>query len=316
MTRTCRTRDRKERGQALVLFAAGLAAFLGLAGLAIDAGQIVFTRTDMQKTADAAAFAGAEDLPLSGQATSAANTYVAANSGNTSATVQISTTSQTNDTIRVTATKRVNYTFLRALGMSGTDVSATARVRMRVSTGFVPDEVDVFPYTVWGGARAPGFTNGCSYNICVGSTQVFRSNSYQSASHATGSDWDVNGNNFKGYFHAGGAIVQIDPSNWQTYSKGGNAVGQQPIAALNAHMSSGEPIIVPVIKQASCNGGCGNIDFKIVAWVALQVTNVGNPSEDWTGTVVQFHATPAGYTDGPDLPPVSFPAVRSASLTE
>ena len=187
---------------------------------------------------------------------------------------------------------------------------------MRVATGFVPDEVDVFPYTVWGGARTPGHTNGCPYNICVGSTQVFRANNFQSASHATGSDWGVNGNNFKGYFHAGSGVVQISPNTWQTFSKGGNAVGQQPIASLNAHMSSGEPIIVPVIEKAKCTGGCNDIDFKIVAWVALKVTNVGNPSQDWTGTVVQYHATPAGYTNGPSLPPTTFPSVRSATLTE
>ncbi len=316
MWRPLKTLDRRERGQALVLFAAGLAGFLGLAGLAIDAGQLVVARTEMQKAADAAAFAGAEDLPSSGTATSTANSYVSANSGITTTAVQVSTTSQTNDTIRVTTTKRVNYTFLRVLGMTGADVSATARVRMRISTGFAPDEVDVFPYTVWGGARAAGYTNACPYNVCVGSSQVFRSNSFGSASHAIGPDWAVNGNNFKGYFHAGGAIVQIDPANWQTYSKGGNAVGQQPMAALNAHWANSEPIIVPVIKQASCNGGCGNIDFKIVAWVALRITYVGNPSQDWTGTVVEYHATPAGYYDGPNLPPASFPVVRTASLTE
>jgi hypothetical protein len=86
--------------------------------------------------------------------------------------------------------------------------------------------------------------------------------------------------------------------------------------ALHEHWASGEPIVLPVIQQANCNGGCGNIDFKIVAWVALEISHLGNPSQDWTGTVVAYHATPEGATDGPHQPPADFPVVRTAVLTE
>ena len=38
-----------ESGQALILFAIGIAAFIGLVGMAVDAGQLVVTRTDLQR---------------------------------------------------------------------------------------------------------------------------------------------------------------------------------------------------------------------------------------------------------------------------
>ena len=73
-------RDQGERGQALVLFAAGLVAFLGLVGMSVDVGRVMFTRTDLQKIADSGALAGAQDLPLSVvAATTSANTYASSN---------------------------------------------------------------------------------------------------------------------------------------------------------------------------------------------------------------------------------------------
>ncbi|MBA4181894.1 MAG: hypothetical protein C0506_14990, partial [Anaerolinea sp.] len=235
---------RGERGQMLVMFAAGLAAFLGLVGMSVDIGRVVYTRTDLQKVADAAALAGSQDLPNSATAaTASANAFVTANGGS-AATVTVSTTGQANDTITVQASKAVSYQFLKFVGLSGATPTAQASVQVQVVTGYRFDEDDIFPYAIWGGERAPGFTNSCPYNICAGSTQVFRSNGYQNATHATGTDWDVNGNSFKGYFHHGGEVVQAG-NNWQTFSSGGNAIGQEPTAALDAHLASGEPIILP-----------------------------------------------------------------------
>lgn len=175
------------------------------------------------------------------------------------------------------------------------------------------DEQDVFPYAVWGGPRTEGHNNSCPYNICLGSTQVYRSNHWDSDSYVYGSDYAVNGNNFKGYFHAGGDVVQISTSEWQTFSKGGNALGQEPLDALDAHIASGEPIVLPVVSAVSCTGGCGEIKFKIVAWVALKITARGNPSKAWTGKVVEW-SSPAVRTAGPQQAPAAFPSVFGFSL--
>ncbi len=126
---------REESGQMLVLMGAGLAAFIAIVGLSVDVGHVVFTRTDLQKVADAAAFAGAQDLPSSSAATTNANNYVGLNASNTSAAVVISQTYNANDTIQVTATRKVDYAFLRVVGLKGTTVSAKAKVRVGTFNG-------------------------------------------------------------------------------------------------------------------------------------------------------------------------------------
>lgn len=125
MRETCR-----ERGQALVLFAAGGAGMIALAGLSVDIGMVVYTRTDLQKVADAAALAGAQELPNAGAANGVAQTYVTRNGGgSTAGDITIGTTHSAGDTISVTARRDVKYTFLRIVGLTGTEVSADAEAR-------------------------------------------------------------------------------------------------------------------------------------------------------------------------------------------
>jgi Flp pilus assembly protein TadG len=219
----------REHGQALVLFAAGLAAFLGIVGLSIDIGQVVHARTDLQKIADAAGFAGAQELPIVGQANSEAIHYIGENGNSdcSSSCVEITTTSETNDTITVTTRRHVNYTFLRAVGLSGHDVTARAKLTSRWATGYEIDDEDVFPYAVWGDQDA-GPQGNCPYGLCDGEEVIYRSNGYQEdnipdacTQQDPNPDYTVCSNKFKGYFHAGTDIVQMNPNEWQTFSYGG-----------------------------------------------------------------------------------------------
>lgn len=131
-----------DRGQMLVLFAAGLVAFCGLVGMSIDIGQIVTTKADLQKVVDAAALAGAQDLPLQNPAVTSTSTaqatalsYADLNADDTTTTVQFLSTINPNDQIKVSATRHVEYTFLKVLGFSGKEVTATAKVRVGVYNG-------------------------------------------------------------------------------------------------------------------------------------------------------------------------------------
>lgn len=119
-----------EGGQALILFVAGMATLIALVGLSVDVGRVVFTRTDLQKAADAAAFAAAQELPDSDAAREVAASYVAENSPGAVADVEFANTYATNDTITVTATRRVDYAFVKVLGLDGTTVSAKATARV------------------------------------------------------------------------------------------------------------------------------------------------------------------------------------------
>ncbi len=334
----------RERGQALVLFAAGLAAFLGVVGLSIDIGQVVHARTDLQKIADAAGFAGAQELPIPGQANSEAISYINQNGNSdcSSSCVEISTTLETNDTITVTTRRRVNYTFLRAVGLSGHDVTARAKLTSRWATGYEFDNEDVFPYAVWGD-RNIGPQGNCPYGLCDGEEVIYRSNAYQGDNIPDACkqvnpnpDYTVCSNKFKGYFHGGTDIVQMNPNEWQTFSYGGNAQGEdggdERKQALHEHYISGKPIILPVIGAARDCGGNGEapctipgtgqniegVQFKIIAWVAIELTNdplFTDPAFPWTGTVVAHYSSPKGESGGGSVPPPAI-APRVVRLIE
>ncbi len=68
-------RTRGETGQVLVLFAVALVVLFGMAGLVIDIGYAFYAKRSMQASADAAALAGAGQLPSASGATSAAMAY-------------------------------------------------------------------------------------------------------------------------------------------------------------------------------------------------------------------------------------------------
>ncbi len=118
------------RGQALVFVVILAPIILGVAGFAVDAGQIYVNKTNAQRTADAAALAGAQTV-LSDQTTGIndAKAY-AANNGDPNATVTASTTIRAHDTITVTSTKTVPTTFLGMLHVTSGTVTATAKAQV------------------------------------------------------------------------------------------------------------------------------------------------------------------------------------------
>ena len=65
------TVQRAPRGQVLVLFALGIVALLGAAGIAFDAGRFIMERRSLQNAADAAALAAANSLTRGGSTTDA-----------------------------------------------------------------------------------------------------------------------------------------------------------------------------------------------------------------------------------------------------
>jgi hypothetical protein len=64
-----------ETGQVLVFVVVAMVGLLGMAGLAIDVGRAYFTQRSLQASADAAALAGAQELPDPGISVSVADGY-------------------------------------------------------------------------------------------------------------------------------------------------------------------------------------------------------------------------------------------------
>src|SRR3954452_14702008 len=96
-----------ERGQTILLTAVFLTVLLGMAALAVDLGAWYKEQRALQARVDAAALAGAQDLPYDTTAANAdAASYAAKNGGAVAGqTIAISQTAKPNDTITVDADK-------------------------------------------------------------------------------------------------------------------------------------------------------------------------------------------------------------------
>jgi Flp pilus assembly protein TadG len=139
-----------------VLFAAVLAALLGMAGLTIDYGNWWLARRQVQNAADAAALAGAGKLPAGFPAArSAAQAEYASNGiANDSVTVTQSTDLANNDSVTVTVHRTVGTWFTGILGVKSVQVSATARATVESYTQINGESA--MPWGVLQGTYVPG----------------------------------------------------------------------------------------------------------------------------------------------------------------
>lgn len=124
-----RSRQERERGQMLVIFALALIALVGMVGLIIDGGDSFLQRRDQQNVADAAAMAAGYASVNGEDATAAAKTVAAANGytdgvNGTTVTVTVSSSS-----IKVDVSKPHRNYFAGVMGFASWGVSTTAAVQ-------------------------------------------------------------------------------------------------------------------------------------------------------------------------------------------
>jgi len=120
----------REEGQVVVIVALALAVLVGFAALAIDVGQFMWEKRALQNAADAAALAGAMELPESPtQAVDVAQAYAAHNGVGTNGwVVESIEVGEDATTIAVTVAHPDSPFMLgRVLGLLGADVRARAQ---------------------------------------------------------------------------------------------------------------------------------------------------------------------------------------------
>lgn len=124
-----RSSRRGERGQVMMMAVLLLPILLGMTGMAIDIGTYADHRRTLQNAADAAAMAGARDLPSSSAATASALAW-GANNGIAAADMTIVVTPQSatnpNPRIHVTIEEGHTFHFMNVLGISNKNVGAKA----------------------------------------------------------------------------------------------------------------------------------------------------------------------------------------------
>lgn len=117
---------RKEEGQILVFTGLILAALMGFSAIAMDVGMIAIEKSKLQNVADAAALAGAQELPDTGKAKTAAVKYAKENGLVITTDDVITPVDGDNKKIKVVATRTVSHTMARLIDIDETDVSAAA----------------------------------------------------------------------------------------------------------------------------------------------------------------------------------------------
>jgi putative Flp pilus-assembly TadE/G-like protein len=122
---------RSERGQAMVLSLLFLAVLLAASAAVIDVGAWYRLHRQVQATADAAALAGAQELPQgTGAARSVAVDYANRNGGGVlDEDITISGSVAANDTVAVTARRPAPLVFSKLFGLGDVTARASAKAR-------------------------------------------------------------------------------------------------------------------------------------------------------------------------------------------
>ncbi|MFQ5859702.1 MAG: pilus assembly protein TadG-related protein [Anaerolineae bacterium] len=159
MRRQSREAKGRESGQMMVLLVLLFVAALGLTALVIDVGIFLVEKRDIQNTADAAALAGAQELPSSPLAVAAAVEWAEKNGfvdGVEGTTVQVVTPYNGDPwSIQVTVTSQESFMFGRVLGKELVTVQARAVAGRETSAGYA-----VFGADQSCGSRSVEFTGG------------------------------------------------------------------------------------------------------------------------------------------------------------
>jgi hypothetical protein len=123
-------RLRSERGQTMVLTTLFVAALLGIAALVLDLGSWFRNQRDLQAVADAAALAGAQELPEdTSLARSRAIDYTTKNGGASPGITFTSTLGGGPDTIRVELERPAPGFFAKVFGVNSVQIRAHAAAR-------------------------------------------------------------------------------------------------------------------------------------------------------------------------------------------
>ena len=264
---------RNQSGQAFVITVLMITTLLGLTALVLDLGSWFRAHRALQATADAAALAGAQELPQApGTATSLASDYAAKNqTGLTGVTVNLSQTYVANDTIRVHVEKPAEGFFSKVFGIDSVDegAAATARTAGMKSALYVAPIVVSQQHPMLNNCGGPCFGPSYQTSIPVGTTGApgafslvnLDPQSGGTSGASTLAKWIMDG--FDKYLDIG--AYASDPGVKF------NSNGIQD--AMNSRINAGEnEMLFPVYDTITGTGA--NAQYRIIGWVGFYVTGV------------------------------------------
>lgn len=256
------TRLRSERGQAAVLTVIFLVALLGAVALVLDVGSWFREQRGTQSAADAAALAGAQELPENtGLASAFASEYLAENGGG-AGEFTFSSTRLANDTINVKLKRQAPGYFAKLFGIDSVDVNAKASARagsIDQARYAAPIGVDIqHPMLQCG---LPCFGTPTTLDLERVGPGAFRLINIDGSRGGTGppilADWIERG--YDGYM----------PLGWYSSDPGAKFNSSQVKGAMNVRI--GDELLFPVYDATRGNGA--NFEYRVVGWVGFVVTD-------------------------------------------
>jgi len=287
--RTLLARMRQDSGQAMLFMVFALMGLVAMTSLVIDGGSWLRTQRQVQTAADAAALAGAQDIPFQSTARTTAINYAQQNfSGIAAPTVTFPGASE----IDVVAERPVSGIFLPAL-------SATARAHARAAVSVPLSMKNVAPVTLRD-TQACFISNPSCFNqtvtinfdysaVAPGMYGLINVECYSDTSSNCGSG-SLGGNALQNVIENGYPAV-LPSQKWYGI-KTGNTVGPVDHGledAADAHKT----LLFPVWDQVSA----ADKTFHIIGWTAFVITpdrtgvNWTSQNKRLTGHFTTFIAT-------------------------
>jgi Flp pilus assembly protein TadG len=290
-----RTRMRSDSGQAMVFIVFALMGLVLMAGLVIDGGSWRRTQRQVQTAADAAALAGAQDLPIDATASTTAVNYAQQNmSGIAAPTVTFPTDAPcvAHACIDVRAAKPVSGIFLAA-------INATARAHARAMVSVPSMMKNVAPVAVKN-TVACAVTNPACYgqtvtltfdesNVSSSNIGLIDLSCHSTSSTACPSNAGIGGSQLKDWIETGYADAL--PANQWYNVKTGETIG--PVKqGFNDRV--GVALFFPVFDTVATSGGSAYY-FHIIGWAAFVIDPTGvtwtSQKRQLTGHFVTYTAT-------------------------
>jgi len=273
---------------------------LGMCALAIDVGSWYQQKQTLQSAADAAALAGASELPAGWAAAQTAANHSYSKNGKGSDTVTLAQTSNltANDSVTVTARRSAPGFFVRIFGISSVNVTVSARATIESYTTFVSTG-NVMPF----GVMQANYTLGTSYTIFGDGSSSNNGSISPDITSGSGCT-SASGANDLGDTISGDDIACPLSIGQTVETKTGHSTGQVA-QGLNDRMSGGwktfnqivqpdgnghytlldptspQLVVIPVVLDT--NGGTtwpsGHSSVRIVGFAWFVITGCGNPTK-------------------------------------
>ena len=260
-----RLRPRDESGQAILVTVLFLSVLCGCVALVIDVGSWYREQRQAQATADAAALAGAQALPVDpSKGVSLAQQYAASNGGGVAgADITISNSFEPNDSITVNAKRQAAGFFSKLFSIAGANVTATATARAGVpqqAYGVAPIVVNK-NHPLLSGPGCPCFQSETTLPLgkdgapgAFGMIDLISGDNGNVGSSTLG-DWVQHG--FDDYLSLG--KYDSDP--------GAKFDSSDIQAALSSRI--GTELLFPVYDTLDGNGS--NAQYDVIGWVAFHL---------------------------------------------